>query len=94
MLKFTLIAFLCFSLGCSGVFPIGHYKTPEGKIITYVQSTATTPTGTTSLVTVDRFQYDPETKQTTLIRSDASGVPSGKPLDILKEIPLPIPIPF
>ncbi len=90
----VLVLLICFLLsGCGTVSVIGYYKCPDGKIVAYVQSTCSTSTGSTALVTLDRYEHNPKINETKLIRSDASGVAnSGNPVELLKQLPVTIPI--
>ena len=89
-----LTLLLCLSIGCSTVESIGVYPCEDGRRVTYVKAVTKTitPTGGVTLLTVDRYLYDPVKNETTLIRSDTTGAQqTGNLWDSIKSLPVPIP---
>lgn len=93
-MNILLVLLLCFSIGCSTVESFGVYQCEDGRRVTYVKGVAKTISlsGGMTLLTVDRYLYDPVKNETTLIRSDTTGAQqTGNPWDSIKSLPVPIP---
>lgn len=72
-MKCTLIviASLIF-MGCAVVYPVGDVPMKDGSTVTYVTSSVGTPLIGPKVRVLDRYQYDPTTNKSTLIRSDSA----------------------
>jgi hypothetical protein len=67
-----LIVMSFFFFGCAVVYPVGDIPMKDGSTVTYVTSSVGTPLLGPKVRVLDRYQYDPKTDKSTLIRSDSA----------------------